>query len=175
MADLKLYRGDLGELVSQTLPKSLHLDEVTRRFKVKIFLDSFNEMPREYCESGCYEPDFAEFITSIGGASLVIGSRSSDGLSKLGLPAYCLDQIDDAAVKVELQRLGIEIEGRFDREVRWLLQRPFYFQYVASGVVSLPKEAHPRDFYQLLFEIVGGNEGEHGRYLERRVTIVWRL
>jgi len=62
LADLKLYRGDLGDLVSQTLPKSLPLDEVTRRFKVKILLDSFNEMPREYWESGSYESDFAEFL-----------------------------------------------------------------------------------------------------------------
>jgi hypothetical protein len=152
LADLKLYRGDLGELVSQTLPKSLPLDEVMRRFRVKFFLDSFNEMPREYWESGSYESDFTKFITSIGDASLVIGSRTSDGLIKLGLPAYCLDQIDEAVVTAELERLGIEIEGRFEREVRWLLQRPFYFQYVTSGAVRLPKEAHLRDFYQVFFE-----------------------
>lgn len=152
LADLKLYRGDLGELVSQTLPKYLPLDEVTRRFKVKIFLDSFNEMPREYWESGSYESDFEKFIKSIGRASLVVSSRTSDGLNKLGLPAYYLDQIDETAVKAELQRLGIEIVGRFDREVRWLLQRPFYFRYVTSGAVRLPKEAHPRDFFQVFLE-----------------------
>lgn len=152
LADLKLYRGNLRDLVSQRLPKSLPLDEVTQRFKAKIFLDSFNEMAREYLESGSYESDFAKFITSIGDASLLIGSRTSDGLNKLGLPAYYLDQIDEAAVTAELQRLGIEIGGRFDREVRWLLQRPFYFQYVTSGAVRLPKGAHPREFYQIFFE-----------------------
>jgi hypothetical protein len=151
-ADLKLYRGDLGDLVSQTLPKSLPLDEIIRHFKVKIFLDSFNEMPREYWESGSYESDFTKFITRIGRASLIIGSRTSDGMGKFGLPAYCLDQIDEAAVNDELQRLGINIEGRFQHEVRQLLQRPFYFHYITSGVVRLPKEAHPRDFYQVLFE-----------------------
>jgi len=121
---------------------------------VKIFLDSFNEMPREYWENGSYESDIEKFIKVIGRASLVIGSRTSDGLDKLGLPVYCLDQIDDEAITAELLRLGIEIEGRFNREVRWLLQRPFYFQYVANGIVKLPKEAHPRDFYQLFFENV---------------------
>ena len=152
LADLKLYRGNLCELISQTLPKSLALDEVTRRFKVKIFLDSFNEMPREYWESGSYEADFTTFTTIIGDASLVIGSRTSDGLHKLGLPTYSLDQIDEATVTAELQRLGIEIRGRFDREVRALLQRPFYFQYVISGAVRLAKRPHPRDFYQVFFE-----------------------
>ena len=152
LADLKLYRGNLRELVSQTLPKSLQFDEVIRCFKVKIFLDSFNEMPQAYLESGSYESDFVEFTTSIGDAALVIASRTSDGLSKLRLPTYYLDQIDDETVTVELQRLGIEIESRFEREVRQLLQRPFYFQYVARGAVRLSREAHPRDFYQVFFE-----------------------
>jgi hypothetical protein len=152
LADLKLYRGNLCELINQTLPKSLPLDELTRYFKVKVILDSFNEMPREYWESGSYEADFTSFLTIIGDASLVIGSRTSDGLHKLGLPTYSLDQIDEATVTAELQRLGIELGGRFDREVRALLQRPFYFQYVTSGAVKLAKEPHPRDFYQVLFE-----------------------
>ena len=69
----------------------------------------------------------------------------------MGLPTYCLDQIDETTVTVELQRLGIEIGGRFDREVRRLLQRPFYFQYIIRGAVKLPKEPHPRDFYQIFF------------------------
>lgn len=154
LVDLKMYRGDIVELLGQMLPKSLPLSDIMRCFNVKIFLDSFNEMPREYWENGCYESDFEKFIKDIGRASLVIGSRTSDGLVKLGLPVYCLDQIDGEVVTDELLRLGIVIEGRFDREVRRLLQRPFYFQYVARGFVSLPKEAHPRDFYQLFFENV---------------------
>ena len=149
--DLKLYRGDLAELVSQTLPVSLPFDELTRRFHTRVFLDSFNEMPREYWESGTYETDFAKFTASIGRSSLIIGSRTSDGLDMLELPAYCLDQIDDTVVSAELQRMGIDISGRFDREVRWLLQKPFYFQFITSGSVTLPKEARPVDFFHSLF------------------------
>jgi SIR2-like protein len=152
LADLKLYQGNLHELVSQTLPKSIALDEVTRHFKVKIFLDSFNEMPRTYLESGSYESDFIKFTTSIGNSSFVIGSRSKDGLNKLGLPAYHLDEIDEETVTAELQRLGIEIGGRFDRDVRRFLQRPFYFRYITSGEIRLPKAAQPRDFHQVFFQ-----------------------
>lgn len=151
LVDLKLYRGDLAELVNQTLPPSLPFDEMTQRFQSKVFLDSFNEMPREYWESGSYEGDFAKFTECVGRSSLIIGSRTNDGLGKLGFPAYCLDEIDATTVTAELTRMGIDIGGRFDREVRWLLQKPFYFQFVTSGAVSLPKEAHPRDFYQSFF------------------------
>jgi len=108
-------------------------------------------MPREYWESGDYKADFAKFTASIGRSSLVIGSRTSDGLDKLGFPAYCLDQIDDTVVAAELQRMGIDIGVRFDRELRWLLQKPFYFQLIINGSVSLPQDPHPRDFYQSLF------------------------
>lgn len=150
-ADLKLYRGNLHELVSQMLPKSLPFDEIVKHFKVKIFLDSFNEMPREYLEDSAYESDFLNFITKIADTSLVIGSRTSDGLSKLDLPEYFLDQIDEVTVTAELKRLDINIGGLFEPEVRQLLQRPFYFHYVSSGAVRLPNDAHPKDFYQVFF------------------------
>ena len=156
LADLKLYRGNLAELVSQALPRSLPLDEVTQCFKVKIFLDSFNEMPREYWENGSYEADFTTFTTKIGNSSLIISSRTKDGLDKLEFPVYSLDQIDETDVGAELQRLGIEIRGPFFREVLSLLQRPFYFRQVTSGAIKLPKEAHPRDFYRVFFENLRG-------------------
>ena len=157
LADLKLYSGDLEELVSQALPKSLPLDEMTRCFKVKIFLDSFNKMPPEYRENNSYEADLATFITKIGNSSLIISSRTNDGLGNLEFPVYRLDQIDETDVAAELQRLGIEIEGPFFREVQSLLQQPFYFQQVASGAIRLPKEAHhPRDLYRVFFENLSG-------------------
>ena len=152
IADLKLYRGNLYQLVSQTLPTSLPFNELIRSFKVKVFLDSFNEMPREFWDSGTYESDFQKFIKELGQASLVIGSRTTDGLAKLELAAYCLDQIDEPIVVGELKRLGINLDGTFSLEIRRLLQRPFYFQYVASGAIHLPADARPKDFYRCLFE-----------------------
>ena len=150
-ADLKLYRGNLGELVNQSLPVSLPFGEITERYKVKIFLDSFNEMPREFWESGSYESDFAEFSNRIGDSSFIISSRTSDGLAKLDLPIYTLDVIDRTTVAAELRRLDINIEGRFSRDVVQLLQRPFYFQQVISGSVSLPIEPRTRDFFDVFF------------------------
>lgn len=162
IVDLKLYRGNLNQLVNQLLPSSLPLYELIKSFKVKVFLDSFNEMPREYWESGSYESDFKSFMNSLGASTVIVGSRTSDGLTKLDMPAYCLDQIDEEAVAVELQRLGLTFEGRFGDETRRLLQRPFYFQHVASGAITLPKESHPRDFYKCLF--VNTNEAFSFRF-----------
>lgn len=151
LVDLKLYRGDLADLVSQSLPRNLPFDELMQQFTVKIFLDSFNEMPREHWENGAYEADFTRFLERIGRSGLIVGSRTSDGLDKLGLQTYSLDQIDEAIVVTELKRIGVDFGGRFNQEVLRLLQKPFYFQLVLSGTVSLPTEPHPRDFYQSFF------------------------
>jgi len=161
LADLKLYRGDLRDLVERTLPRGLSLAALSSRFKLKILLDSFNEMPREQWESGVYEADFARFIESLKNTTLIICSRTSDGLTKLNFPSYCLDQIDEKFVKTELQRRQFQIDGRFEREVRWLLQKTFYFQLIISGRVRLPPEPHPRDIFQSFFQALTNSFESH--------------
>jgi len=150
--NLKLYQGDICQLINHTLPSRLSFPELVKTFKVKLFLDSFNEMPREFLESGTFDSDIHIFLKGIGQASLIIGSRTADGLEKTDLPIYHLDQIDQQDVITELQRLGHKIEGIFSRETLEMLQRPFYFQYIASGAIVLPEKSHPRDFYRMFFD-----------------------
>lgn len=161
LADLKLYRGDLRDLVERTLPSGLSLAALSSRFKLKILLDSFNEMPREQWESGAYEADFARFIESLKNTTLIICSRTSDGLTKLDFPTYWLDQIEDEFVKTELKRRQFQIDGRFEREILWLLQNPFYFQLYFSGRVTLPQEPHPRDIFQSFFQALTNSFESH--------------
>ena len=127
------------------------LDRLVPHLTVKIFLDSFNEMPREFWDSGTYEADFARFVAENTNLGLIIGSRTSDGLSKLDFPFYCLDEIDEEFVRAELERLRIDVSGRFRLELLRMLQKPFYFQLFASGAVSLARDAQPKDFYQAFF------------------------
>ncbi|WP_175804330.1 SIR2 family NAD-dependent protein deacylase [Burkholderia ambifaria] len=151
LVDLKLYRGNLHALISQTLPSSLPLSEILKSFDVKIFLDSFNELPREYWESGAYESDFEDFVRG-NDASLIIGSRTPDGLKRFDFPIYSLEHIESSVVEQELDRLQIDVDGRFRLEMVQLLARPFFFRYVVAGLINLPSEPHPRDFYRSLFE-----------------------
>jgi hypothetical protein len=150
-ADFKLYRGDIFGLIAQNLPSSLPLEEVLANFPTRIFLDSFNEMPREYWESGAYESDITNFIRKIGNAALVFGSRTRDGLEKLDFPLYRLDLVDRSHVDEELWRRRILLHSRFSEEIRALLQRPFYFQHILNGTAELGDETHPRDFFELFF------------------------
>ena len=152
MADLKMYRGNLTELVDQALPAGLPFATLSQHFKVKVFLDSFNEMPQQYLESGTAESDFAKFAARFGEASIVIVSRTVDGLEGLGFSTYTLDHVDVEDLVAELERVGTTVTGTYSHEVMALLQRPFYLRYVTSGAIRLPEEAHPRDFYRALLE-----------------------
>ena len=152
LADLKMYRGNLTELVDQELPAGLPFATLSQHFKVKVFLDSFNEMPQEYLESGTAESDFAKFVARFGEASIVIVSRTVDGLEGLGFSTYTLDHVDVKDLVAELERVDVTVTGTYSRDVMALLQRPFYLRYVTSGAIRLPEEAHPRDFYRALLE-----------------------
>ena len=152
LADLKMYRGNLTELVDQALPAGLPFATLSQHFKVKVFLDSFNEMPQEYLESGTAESDFAKFAARLGEVSLVIVSRTVDGLGGLGFSTYTLDHVDVKDLVAELERVDVTVAGTYSREMMALLQRPFYLRYVTSGAIRLPEEAHPRDFYRALLE-----------------------
>jgi hypothetical protein len=150
-ADLKLYTGDLLALLEKGLPPDLSLAALTAKFRVQVFLDSFNEMPREQWERGAHESDFSSFLQRFPTVGLMIGSRAEDGLTKLNLPGYSLDEIDRHFLEKELSQRGLLLTGRFERELRGLLQKPFYFQLVATGAVQLPAEPHPRDLYHSFF------------------------
>lgn len=156
-ADLKLYSGNLKELINQTLPRSLDINNILKTFKLKIFLDSFNEMPRDFLESGKYELDFQQFIQEFESSAIIISSRTSDGLDKLNFPIYNLNQIDKVSVDKELLRLGFKVAGRFSYETYQLIQRPFYFRLIENGSLVLDNETHPRDFFKKYFNNINND------------------
>jgi hypothetical protein len=150
--DFKLYQGEINALIAKMLPAALSFETIAKEFKVKIFLDSFNEMPKEYWESGSYEADLANFLQENRSASIIIGSRTTDGLDKLGYLRYDLDHIDQDIIIKELGKKDIAFKGSFRDEILRLLSRPFYFQYVLNGTVSLQSNAQPKDFYIAYFQ-----------------------
>lgn len=149
--DLKQYNGDLWEMLRDVLPTSVKLEDIIDKFSVKIYLDSFNEMPREYRESGHFEADFSDFIHKSSRASLIIGSRTTDGLTNLGLATYDLRQIDIRFIEAELLKGAIVINGIFEKEIKELLQKPLYFQLINSGAIKLSNKTHPREIYKSFF------------------------
>ncbi len=149
MADLKLYNGDTWSLLEKTLPAGLNLADLISRFRVKVYLDAFNEMPREYIENGEWEADFSRFLKRASQASIIVTSRTSDGLRKMDIPVFCIDEVNDAFVEAQLEKWGFITTGLFQQEILTLLQKPFFFQLILSGSLALPKGAQPRDIFNV--------------------------
>jgi hypothetical protein len=150
LIDMKMYRGNLLSLIEGSLPTGILEALLQRKWKIKVFLDSFNEMPREHSETVGYEADLTRVFRDIE-MSIVIASRTSDGLSNFGFPAYCLDHIDADYLKAELSRRSVSIGGRFENEILRLLQKPFYFHLFIKNEMTLSGEPHPREIFQSFF------------------------
>ncbi|AKU95772.1 USG protein [Labilithrix luteola] len=113
--DLKFYRGDLEQQIEEALPPRLSLDRLSRTCRLKFFVDSFNELPREYLDSGVCVSNIANVLDRYPSATVVLGSRSAYGFDRLDFPTYDLDRIDAEFVSATLNRLGLSLEGDFGR------------------------------------------------------------
>ena len=147
IVDLRLYKGDVWSLVEKTLPTGLSFADLISNLHVKIYLDAFNEMPREYIEKGEWEADFNNFFKNTPQASIIITSRTNDGLSKLDIPVFSVDSVDMDFVDNHLAKSGLNIKGLFEHEVLAILRRPFFFQLAFKGSLDLQKVKQPSDIF----------------------------
>lgn len=154
--DLKLYDGALISLIDHSLPEGLSFNRLAPRVQLKIFIDAFNEMPRDFIESGKWEHDFNSFLAQCTAktTTIIIASRTADAIEKLKLPVYALDELGEEFVRAELNALSIIVDGRFQRELYILLQKPFYFKLVTARQITLNRGSRPADIYLALLSQV---------------------
>jgi hypothetical protein len=146
--DLKLYNGSIDALLENTLPPGMSLDLLLSKFKVKIYLDAFNEIPCEYIESNVWENDFSNFIKKASKNSIIIASRTSDGLKKLEIPIFSIDSIKKEFIESYLNKIGIELKGRFKKDIFSILQRPFFYKLLSTSYFKISSETSPRKIYE---------------------------
>lgn len=151
--DLKLYEGDLIKLIEQNIPVGMNLSILCLNFKVKLYLDSFNEIPKEFIESKSWNSDFSNLLEKYN-LHLVISSRTIDGLEELEVPAFNLDSIDIDFIKTSLAQNEIEVKGVFKNEIITLLQKPFYYKLVFENKFEIESETSPRKIYFSLIALI---------------------
>lgn len=152
-ADLKLYQGNIADLIKQNLSVGLNLKLLCSNFKVKLYLDSFNEIPREYIESNKWNSDFTDFLQKHS-LSIVISSRTIDGLENLEFSSFNLNSINKEFIQQSLVKNELELSGLFKSEVIELLQKPFFYKLVFENRFKIVQETSPHGIYSDLLKLI---------------------
>jgi hypothetical protein len=113
----------------------------------------FNEVPKEFIESKSWNTDFS-FLLQNYNFSLVISSRTIDGLEELEFPAFNLDSIDKEFVKASLVQNRVELKGIFQDEIIALLQKPFFYKLIFENKFDIESETTPKKIYSSLIELI---------------------
>ena len=151
--DLKLYEGNLVELIEQNIPAGMNFLLLCSNLKVKLYLDAFNEIPKEYIESKTWNSDFSNLLKKYN-LSLVISSRTIDGLEELEFPKFNLDSIDKEFIKIKLSQSQIEIKSLFRNEIITLLQKPFFYKLIFENKLEIESEINPQRIYLSLISSI---------------------
>jgi len=160
-ADLKLYKGSLIELLEQSLPVGMNLSFLLSTFRIKIFLDAFNEIPREYIETNHWNSDFARFVEA-NTFTLVISSRTSDGLENLDYPIFNLDSIDEKFIENKLAEGNIEFIDVFKSEMFAIIRRPIFYKLIYETGLKIGTDTTPQKIYHDLMAMI--NSRFHNRF-----------
>lgn len=151
--DLKLYEGNLVNLIEQNIPAGINFSLLCSNLKVKLYLDAFNEIPKEYIESKTWNSDFSALLEQYN-LSLVISSRTIDGLEELEFPGFDLDSIDEEFIKTRLSQNQIELNGLFRNEIITLLQKPFFYKLIFENKFKIESETNPQRIYLSLISLI---------------------
>lgn len=149
--DLKLYDGDILNMIQRTLPHNISLEHLVNSEKCVFILDSFNEISKEIFESGLYKEDFDNFFRSINNSKVVIGSRNKEGINFHNLSEYRIGGITYEFVESYIKNNNLCIEKRLYREIISLLQKPFFFKLLVERKISVNNLKSPTDIYTSFF------------------------
>lgn len=155
--DLKLYDGDILNMIQRTLPHNISLDYLVNSEKCVFILDSFNEISKEIFESGLYKEDFDNFFRSINDSKVVIGSRNKEGINFHNFSEYSIGGIQYKFVESYIQNSNLCIEKRLHHEIISLLQKPFFFKLLVEKKIGVNNLKSPTDIYTSFFYNINHN------------------
>ncbi|WP_053366278.1 SIR2 family protein [Bacillus sp. FJAT-27245] len=161
--DLKGYSGNIIELIESMLPFGLNLDFIKKKFSIIFFLDSFNEMPKNFFEKKLYEKDILNLEKEFSNNIIIISSRTDEGLDKFNYAKYNLEKIDYNFVKSNLQNSQV-----YSNDVIRLLQKPLYFNLWKKNKIQINTNSTP---YTILNSFLNNLNKEYVADFELKVDL----
>jgi SIR2-like domain len=88
------------------LPASLNLNEISRTHTIVLIIDSLDEMPTEYLDSGQWRSKLELLVSDLQKVCVQFGTRRADLISDSTLPIFLVNSLDERIVKENLEELG---------------------------------------------------------------------
>jgi SIR2-like domain len=151
IVDMKQYAGNLWNLAEDSLPRGISLKFLLKSYKVKFFIDSFNEMPKKYWSDASYEQDLNDFLKNSQSASVIIASRTEHGLRLADFKSFTLENIDEKLAEAALFENGYKPDGVFRKEMVNLIRRPFFYRLLKNKTISVNSSTEPRAVFDQIF------------------------
>lgn len=120
---------------------------------MRLYLDGFNEIPKQYIESNQWSADFNTLLRNLA-FSLIISSRTDDGLRDLRIPIFNLDSIDKNFIISNLTQNQLELKGIFRDDILTILQKPFFYKLVYENKFQIDLQTTPRKIYSNLLSLI---------------------
>ncbi|MET4176620.1 hypothetical protein ABIB99_007741 [Bradyrhizobium sp. LA6.1] len=106
LLDARLYKGSFTSLLAATVPTSIDLARLSQTHTIVLFVDSLDEMPSEYLDSGQWRIELEILTSSFRHVILQFGTRRADLASDPTLPVFTIDALDEDFVQSNLAELG---------------------------------------------------------------------
>jgi SIR2-like domain len=151
LLDARLYAGSFANLYEAAVPPELAPNALGKDVVVTLIIDSLDEMPSAYLESGDWLPDLDSLIAQLRSPRLVIASRREELAARPELARANIFPLDRDVVHSEMASVGVALAGR-DRELAQALHTPFILK---CAIEIIPKEPMIKSVRELLQSFVG--------------------
>lgn len=124
LLDARLYKGDFRSLAAATVPAELELSALSYDHEVVLLVDSIDEMPSEYLETGSWRKDLEQFSKDLKRVRTVYGTRRHSLVDRHHLPVFVISRLDDEAIDNALECADVRTT-ELSPELRRALRTPF--------------------------------------------------
>lgn len=150
--DLKHYSGSLKRMLETEIGELL-LDSLIADGHASFIVDSFNEAPRHFAESGALRNDLQRWVNHAQQCRWIIASRVVGSLDFFGGEHFTIGDLDQDFVKAVLSERDVDLGQRHAYDLLQLLRKPIFLSALVAGRLLLrPGGTHPAEAIETLID-----------------------
>lgn len=106
LLDARLYQGSFEQLASSVVPTSVDLANLPSKYELVLLVDSIDEMPVEFLDTGEWREDLRSFASQVESDRTVFGTRRTDIIGSHDLACFSVEPLARGLVEDALLDMG---------------------------------------------------------------------